>query len=571
LRITAAEYVVLLNSATVVTPGWLDRMVACAESDAKIGIVGPLSNAASWQSVPHVFNTRGDDWACNVLPPGMSVADYSRLIARYSGQVYPRIPLLNGFCLMIRRKVIESIGYFDEEVFRNGYGGGNDYCMRARNAGWELAVADDAYVFHAQSRNHSHDRRKVPVKQLDEALIRRYGAEAITRDVVKCRFDRVLEGVRARCGAALSRMQWVDKGQSRFEGKRIAFVLYAAMPSDGGHVILQEAKAMLDMGVDVRVVNLTRHRKMFERSYPGRTVPVVYVEEDNDVQGLLRNYDAVVATFHASLEWIGPSQPQAVASVRGYYIQDVEPFFFTDDSRECRKALESHTRYPDLVRFTKTEWHRQVVKERTGADSVVVGPSVDIDAFRPRRRRDGDWPLRPLRVAAMVRPATPRGRPDLTMRILERLYLIHRDNIQICILGSRPDDAGFLNLPHAFPCWHAGVLTRDELAGFFNEVDVFADLSSWQAMGLSITQAMACGVAVVAPRQGGAGTVINHEGNGLLVDSSSEEECFEALNRLVIDERLRGELQRRAIYDICQYPPERAAYAVLDALFFAQR
>jgi glycosyltransferase involved in cell wall biosynthesis len=157
------------------------------------------------------------------------------------------------------------------------------------------------------------------------------------------------------------------------------------------------------------------------------------------------------------------------------------------------------------------------------------------------------------------------------MRILERLYLIHRDNIQICILGSRPDDAGFLNLPHAFPCWHAGVLTRDELADFFNEVDVFADLSSWQAMGLSITQAMACGVAVVAPRQGGAGTVINHEGNGLLVDSSSEEECFEALNRLVIDERLRGELQRRAIYDICQYPPERAAYAVLDALFFAQR
>ncbi|HEX8353631.1 MAG TPA: glycosyltransferase, partial [Pyrinomonadaceae bacterium] len=51
LRRSEGDYVVLLNSDTVVTPLWLDRMIACGESDPQVGLVGPLSNGASWQSI----------------------------------------------------------------------------------------------------------------------------------------------------------------------------------------------------------------------------------------------------------------------------------------------------------------------------------------------------------------------------------------------------------------------------------------------------------------------------------------------------------------------------------------
>ena len=54
LRHSRAPFVVLLNSDTIVTPGWLDRLVACAASDPSTGIVGPLSNTASYQSVPAI-------------------------------------------------------------------------------------------------------------------------------------------------------------------------------------------------------------------------------------------------------------------------------------------------------------------------------------------------------------------------------------------------------------------------------------------------------------------------------------------------------------------------------------
>ena len=68
MRASTGEYVVLLNSDTIVTEGWLDRIVACGEEDDRIGVLGPLSNAASHQSVPEL--REAGKWATNALPTG---------------------------------------------------------------------------------------------------------------------------------------------------------------------------------------------------------------------------------------------------------------------------------------------------------------------------------------------------------------------------------------------------------------------------------------------------------------------------------------------------------------------
>ncbi len=103
LKHSTEDFVVLLNSDTIVTDGWLDRLIACADSDEKIGLVGPLSNTASWQSIPEV-ETSGD-WAENTLPEGVSVEDMAAYVAQYSGRLYPPMPFLNGFCLLVKRRV----------------------------------------------------------------------------------------------------------------------------------------------------------------------------------------------------------------------------------------------------------------------------------------------------------------------------------------------------------------------------------------------------------------------------------------------------------------------------------
>ena len=132
--------VVLLNSDTEVTPGWLERMERCLESDPAIGIVSPLSNKATILSVP-VCNQD------NELPEGITPAEAAHLVARHSRRTYPRLPVAVGFCMLITRKTLKRVGLFDTG-FGRGYGEESDFCRRAWAEGISVAACDDAYVHH---------------------------------------------------------------------------------------------------------------------------------------------------------------------------------------------------------------------------------------------------------------------------------------------------------------------------------------------------------------------------------------------------------------------------------------
>ena len=194
LRHSSAEYALLLNSDTIVTPGWLDKLVCCAESNPQHGLIGPLSNTASWQSIPEVLEN--DDWASNQLPDGVDVDEMARRVARYSARLYPTVPFLNGFCYMIRRRVIEQIGYFDEENFGAGYGEEDDYTLRARQADWLAAVADDTYIYHAQSRSYSHERRRQLTERAGKILAQKHGQQVIDEGNGFWLHNKVFEGIR---------------------------------------------------------------------------------------------------------------------------------------------------------------------------------------------------------------------------------------------------------------------------------------------------------------------------------------------------------------------------------------
>jgi FkbM family methyltransferase len=565
LRESSADYVILLNSDTQVAQGWLDRMVECAESDAQIGIVGPLSNTASWQSIPD-FEHKGD-WARNPLPAGLTVDEMASHVIEYSARLYPRIPFLNGFCLLIRRSLIHAIGYLDEELFGRGYGEENDFCLRARKAGWQLAVADDVYIYHRQSASYSDEMRKRLYKHADSALVAKHGQEIISEGVAICWHDRVLQGLRGRSRAMLKRTSLIQQGRKQFHGRGVLFVLPSRGPNGGSNVIIQESEAMLKMGVDVKILNMTANRSLFERGYPGVKVPVLYVEQTEDIGRIGSQFDAVVATAHYSVPWLDSLKRCTRLPVRGYYIQDFEPYFHTARSKDFDSAMSSYTLFENLVRFTKTEWNRLEVQQMVGVDCHVIGPSINLDLYRPRRCDYAEWPQRPLRVTAMIRPDSPRRGPKLTMEILREIYRKYGDEIQIILFGCYPEDPAFLALPHDFAYRNLGVLTPSQVAYLMNEVDIFADFSSYQAMGLTAMEAMACGAAVIIPSKGGCKSFSKDGENSLVVNTESREACFMALDDLVRDADLRWRLQRNAVLDMCNFYPEACAYRILEILF----
>ncbi len=133
--------VLLLNSDTEVTPNWLEKIVDCAYQNPFIATVTPLTNNGTIASVPNF----GMD---NELPQNMTLEQYAQMIENCSLNRFPQLTTANGFCMFIKRNVIEEVGLFDDITFGKGYGEENDFCYRALNRGYIHVLCDNTFVYH---------------------------------------------------------------------------------------------------------------------------------------------------------------------------------------------------------------------------------------------------------------------------------------------------------------------------------------------------------------------------------------------------------------------------------------
>lgn len=152
--------VVLLNSDTLVPPEWLARLRAAAYSAPDIGTVTPLSNDATILSYPDIAGG-------NAVPDAAATAAADRLARRANGAAVVDIPTGVGFCLYLRRDCLDQVGALRTDLFAQGYGEENDFCLRARHFGWRSVAAPGIFVGHVGGHSFGAAR---------QYLIRRNGA-----------------------------------------------------------------------------------------------------------------------------------------------------------------------------------------------------------------------------------------------------------------------------------------------------------------------------------------------------------------------------------------------------------
>jgi GT2 family glycosyltransferase/tetratricopeptide (TPR) repeat protein/predicted SAM-dependent methyltransferase len=149
IAVAKGDYVLLMNNDVVVTPGWLERMLACAARDPQIGIVGPTSNCVS-----------GLQYVDQPLYNTESLTGLERFSQEWAFKHHREVlPIwrIVGFCMLISRAVIEKIGGLDER-FGQGNFEDDDFCIRAAIAGWKCAVARDSFVHHFGSRTFASEK-----------------------------------------------------------------------------------------------------------------------------------------------------------------------------------------------------------------------------------------------------------------------------------------------------------------------------------------------------------------------------------------------------------------------------
>lgn len=145
--------VLLLNSDTIASPGWLAKIQEAAYSGETIATVTPLTNNGTICSVPNFCED-------NPIPKGFTLEEFALLIERVSIKCYPEIPTAVGFCMYIKRKVLNEIGLFDEG-FGRGYGEENDFCCRAIAKGYVNILCDDTFVYHKGNMSFKEERAKL--------------------------------------------------------------------------------------------------------------------------------------------------------------------------------------------------------------------------------------------------------------------------------------------------------------------------------------------------------------------------------------------------------------------------
>lgn len=147
----AGRDVVLLNSDTLVPPGWLERLGDAAWSAPDIGTVTPLSNNASIMTYP-------DPAKIGPAPDRTATEAMDRLAhrangGRANGGDVTDLPVGVGFCIYIKRACLDAVGGLRADVFAQGYGEENDFCLRARHLGWRHVGLTSLFVAHLGSES----------------------------------------------------------------------------------------------------------------------------------------------------------------------------------------------------------------------------------------------------------------------------------------------------------------------------------------------------------------------------------------------------------------------------------
>lgn len=178
----------------------------------------------------------------------------------------------------------------------------------------------------------------------------------------------------------------------------------------------------------------------------------------------------------------------------------------------------------------------------------VVPNGVDIERFRPAEMptvRDGGT----LVVVAVARLVEIKGLQHL-IAALARIPADMRSQIRLRLCGTGPYEGELRRQVR-----EAGLEAQVEFAGLvpyeripeeFQGADMFALPSLQEGLPLSLLEAMACGLPVMASRVGGVPAVICDGENGFLISAGDVEKMSKAIVQLASDSILRARVSKAA-------------------------
>lgn len=148
-----ADYVLLMNNDVIVPRNLVVQLIKVAERDSKIGLLAPKMYFAKGYEF-HKERYSNKDLGKVIWYAG-GMIDWDNIYSSHKGvdevdkgqyDKQEETDVVNGACALIRKEVIEDIGYLDKKLFL--YWEDADYSQRARKKGWKVVYTPKTHLWH---------------------------------------------------------------------------------------------------------------------------------------------------------------------------------------------------------------------------------------------------------------------------------------------------------------------------------------------------------------------------------------------------------------------------------------
>jgi GT2 family glycosyltransferase len=154
------KYVLFLNPDTETIGPAINLMYSCLESSPTVGAAGcKLLNAdlsvqtSCVQRFPTIFNQVTDIEWLRLRFPNLGLWGIRPLFSK-DPDIRADVEVLAGACVMLRREVFETIGYFSTDYFM--YAEDIDLCYKIMKAGWKLRYVGSGSIVHYGKQSSTH-------------------------------------------------------------------------------------------------------------------------------------------------------------------------------------------------------------------------------------------------------------------------------------------------------------------------------------------------------------------------------------------------------------------------------
>lgn len=498
LKISVADYILLLNTDCIITKNTIEKMINHIENDKRIGLICPVSSNAA--------NLTLD------MFEGFNFMQMNKLLeTKFSKMNFDACTVV-GNCLMISRDCFLKTGYLDE-IYGTGYGEETDYQFKAMERGFLAKVAIDTYVFHKsevsfgttkekqEKLNHNREIFFSRWKDKYESLLKKYSKN----DPIKYIHENL---------TIEDKKPTIDTG----------FYLTDIIQNAGGvHVVIDMINYMCINGLNANLMydNMGNYEEIMLFS-------PININKLNQV-----NLNKIVSTIYTSAfkaKNIADNLNIPFVSL----IQGNETLF---ENGKNFRLCELSYKLPDEM-ICISDYLKKMLKNDFNRDAKMINNGINTMLLNTNKTN------KKAKVITMVLRNSPMKGDWLLLDILKKI-ISRLDNIEINLI--------YMSNNILFPeCnkknikinKYLGPLKREEIAKILKKSDIFIDSSLNEGFGLLPLEAMMCGCVPIVSNSLGNNSYIKNGKNGYLIKEMNDTEKYlSKIDEVIKDDNLFMELR----------------------------